>query len=156
MFEDSTHAYLADLDRASLVDDSAKVFLKKCESPPHRPKSEGFCFTDVYLGDNFQDATRPRSANFYASFPYPFNLADADEARNGSTLSEYREKLAIFTESFYFENEGFFTLKMASIVLALRRVETGEIIFELGKGGDGRGWGKFRSSRRLELTIAQR
>ena len=52
---------MAGLDRASLVDDSEKVPLKKCD--PRKPKSEGFCFTDVYMEDNFQEATRPRSAN---------------------------------------------------------------------------------------------
>ena len=60
-FEDSIQAYLVELDRSALVEDLAKVFLKKCDSP--KPKSGGYCFTDVYVGDNFQEMTRSRSAN---------------------------------------------------------------------------------------------
>ena len=52
-------------------------------------------------------------------------------------------EFALSTESFYFENDGFFAPMMESVVLALIRVETGGIIFDLWKGGDGKGMGKI-------------
>ena len=85
----------------------------------------------MYLSDDFYEEPMSRGANCYAAFPYPFHAKGAVSARSGMMLAEYREKLALFTEPFYFRNEGFFTIKMASIVLALRGVETGKIIFEI-------------------------
>ena len=41
----------------------------------------------------------------------------------------------------YRDNESFFRRKLALTVLALRVVETGEILFGLGIGDDGKGMG---------------
>ena len=86
-FADDTQDYLAELGRPALVEGLAKVFLKKCGSP--KPKSEVKLSSDVYLEDNFQVRTMSRSANCYASFPYPFNATEEDAARRGIALETY-------------------------------------------------------------------
>ena len=61
----------------------------------------------MYLSDDFYEEPMSRGANCYAAFSYPFHAKCAVSARSGMTLAEYREKLALFTDSFYFRNEGF-------------------------------------------------
>ena len=45
-----------------------------------------------------------RGANCYAAFPYSFRAKGAVSASSGMTLAEYRGKLALFTDPFYFRN----------------------------------------------------
>ena len=54
-------------------------------------------------------------------------MAEEEAARGGATHATYRGELAPFTESYYFENGGFFALKMAAVLSALIRVEDGEL-----------------------------
>ena len=52
--------------------------------------------------------------------------------------------MALFPHELYYANEGFPKLNLAMITLALRGVETGKILFEVGKGGgSGKGMGKL-------------
>lgn len=55
------------------------------------------------------------------------------------TVEEYVKRLKTFVSSFYFENGGLFTLKMVLFHLALKRIPTGKIVYEVGRGGDGKG-----------------
>lgn len=48
-------------------------------------------------------------------------------------------KLKNFISCFYFENEGVLTLKLALLHLALKRIPTRKMLFEVGSGGDGKG-----------------
>ena len=68
-----------------------------------------------------------------------FYARECDALKNGACLKEYRGQLNLFLHGLYRDNEEFFRLKLALTVLALRWVETGEILSELGKGDDGKG-----------------
>ena len=138
---DQVQAYSGDIDKSSAIADLAKYFLRICDTPI--PRSAGFCFSDVYLTDNFEEAPRPREADRYRGIPYPFHTSGHLSRVGGDVIDVYRRKLALFLESMYYGNEGFFQIKLASILLALRGVETGGIIFEIGRGDDGKGMEKI-------------
>ena len=42
-------------------------------------------------------------------------------------------------ESFYYGNQSLFKLKLALMKLAMKQVNTGKILFLIGRGGDGKG-----------------
>ena len=48
------------------------------------------------------------------------------------------EQLQTFVKSFYYDNESLFTLKLAMLHLAIKKIPTGKILFEVGGGGDGK------------------
>ena len=62
---------------------------------------------------------------------------------NGHDLKYYRGQMGLFLHGLYRGNEAFFRLELALTVLALRGVETGGVLFELGKGDDGKGRNTF-------------
>ena len=51
--------------------------------------------------------------------------------------------MALFLHVLYYANEGFFKLKLSMITLALRGAGAGKILFDVGKGGDGKGVAKL-------------
>ena len=57
---------------------------------------------------------------------------------NGASLKTYASQLHNFLEAFYFENEDLLILKLALFKLAIRKIPTGKMIFEIGNGGDGK------------------
>ena len=59
----------------------------------------------------------------------------------GCTLSfqEHIEKLQLFLDSFYFDNEELLELMLCMYQLALARIESGKMMFMVGNGGNGKG-----------------
>ena len=54
-------------------------------------------------------------------------------------VSNFRSRLRLFLESLYYKNEHAFQIKLCFLHAAFKRVCTSKMIFQIGKGGDGKG-----------------
>ena len=112
----------------------SKLFLTEWDTP--MPSSHGVCFDDVYLDDAWTEVPKSPEANCYLKINYKFHYElfhpDLD-------IKATREKLRIFIESVYYNNEHLFQLKLCFMHAAFLGKCTAKMIFEIGKGGDGKG-----------------
>ena len=115
----------------------SKLFLLQWESP--MPRSQGVCFTDIYLDCTWSIQEKRPSNNCYLSVPYPFHYESLVAADPKLDLSYYKNQLRLFLESLYFENEHVFQVKLCSLHAAFKKAPTAKMLFEVGKGGDGKG-----------------
>ena len=113
-----------------------RLYVKTCGTD--MPKNRGAMFDDVYLDDNWAAATPSREMNCYLRIPYSFHVREGDIV-GGRTVDQYRARLRSFVRSFYYNNGGLFSLKLAMLKCAFAGVKTGKMLFEVGGGGDGKG-----------------
>ena len=115
----------------------SKLFLEECDSA--MPVSRGFCFADVYLNDKWEVAEKRPSNDCYfkVDYPYFFETSFADDL--DPTICQSRSKLRTFLESLYYQNEHAFQIKLCFICAAFHRSCTGKMLFQIGRGGDGKG-----------------
>ncbi|CAE8688578.1 unnamed protein product, partial [Polarella glacialis] len=124
-------------DSEGLVTSLTKLFLIKCDTP--LPKSIGIFFIDIYVNEDWEEAPKGPDNNCYFQVQYSFHVSSEYTAQPGFRLADWRKKLNTFLKALYFQNEGGFLLKLAFLKLAFLRVCSGRMIFEIGKGGDGKG-----------------
>ena len=115
----------------------SKLFLQEWDTP--LPKSRGVCFTDIYLDPDWRQATKSPRNDCYNSVPYPFFYESLLSDRPDLNLENHKQQLRVFLESLYFANAHVFQLKLAFLHAAFQRACTSKMIFEVGKGGDGKG-----------------
>ena len=112
----------------------SKLFLTEWDTP--MPPSRGTCFDDVYLDDTWTEVPKSPQANCYLKIDYKFHYelfnADLD-------IVAIRETLRTFIESVYYGNQHLFQLKLCFMHAAFLSKCTAKMIFEIGKGGDGKG-----------------
>lgn len=122
---------------SSKVQALSKLFLQEWDSP--LPKSRGVCFQDVYLDVDWNIAAKSPANDCYMPLDYPFNMNSLKQKFPGIDVKEHRERLRLFIESLYFSNQHVFQLKLCFLHAAFKKVCTSKMIFEIGKGGDGKG-----------------
>ena len=118
-------------------DELSKSFIDYCETK--MPASQGIMFEDVYIDDSWNISPKDPENNCYFRLPYKYNITQDDITLPAMTLKDYARKLNTFIQSFYYKNDGYFTLKLAMLHMAFRGLNSGKIIFEVGNGGDGKG-----------------
>ena len=123
-----------DNDRAHSI---SKLSLVHWDTP--LPRSQGVCFTDVYLHGDWSVCPKNPSNNCY-SVPYPYQYESLAASDNGLDIVRYKNQLRLFLESlYYFQNEHVFQIKLSSLHAAVQKVSTSKMLIEIGKGGDGKG-----------------
>ena len=111
----------------------SKLFLTEWDT--QLPKSSGVCFSDVYMDASWKEKPKSPANDCYMSVPYPFFYESSDPAQ----LERHKAKLRLFLQSLYYKNEHVFEVKLAALHCAFQKVCTSKILFEIGKGGDGKG-----------------
>ena len=115
----------------------SKLFLVEWETP--LPRSRGVCFQDVYLDIEWAVQPKSPSNDCYMFVRYPFFYEVLADDASQLDIDSFKEKLRLFLESLYFANEHVFQIKLAFLHAAFKKVCTSKMIFEIGKGGDGKG-----------------
>ena len=95
----------------------SKLFLSEWDTP--MPRSKGICFDDVYLNEVWEITPKSPETNCYFKLDYNY----------------YYE----FLQSVYYKNDHLFQLKLAFMHAAFLGKCTAKMIFEIGRGGDGKG-----------------
>ena len=93
--------------------------INSCSTP--LPRSRGIQMKDVYLNTNFQPAPKSRSNDCYVYINYKLNLTDEDFQNAAFSEAEYAEHLEDFLDSFYYQNNHLFQLKLAMMKLSLQK-----------------------------------
>jgi len=124
-------------DTARGVNEVTKLFLLTCETPmpPHR----GVAFLDCYLDEAGEEAPRSRSNDCYFKVPFKLHATEGDVTKPGWDIAKYDRELDVWLQSMYYDSGPFFTVKLISYKLAFKGMATGKMIFEVGRGGDGKG-----------------
>ena len=115
----------------------SRLFLQDCETP--MPKSQGICFDDIYLTPTWDVRPKSEARDCYVRFDYPYfyeNIVMSDSTINVDT---FKEKLRLFITSLYYKNEYAFQAKLCFRCAAFQGVCTGKMLFQIGRGGDGKG-----------------
>ena len=121
----------------SLSKPLSKLFLVEWDTP--LPRSKGVCFLDVFLDENWEIAPKSRDRNCSLKLNYHF-LHEQAAARDPSIdMEDYRRRLRSFLESLYYESAHGFEIKLCFLHAAFKRVCTSKMIFQIGRGGDGKG-----------------
>lgn len=115
----------------------SKLFLLEWDTP--LPKSKGVCFEDVYPDDDWNIQPKSPTNDCYMSVPYPFFYETLIEKNPDLDTISFKTKLRLFLESLYYANEHVFEVKLCFLHAAFKKVCTSKMIFEVGKGGDGKG-----------------
>lgn len=115
----------------------SKLFLQEWDTP--LPKSQGVFFQDIYLDSNWHQAEKSPLNDCYMAVPYPFYYESLLASRPDIDVKDYKVQLRRFLESLYYKNEHVFQLKLCFLHAAFHKVCTSKMIFEVGKGGDGKG-----------------
>ena len=115
----------------------AKLFLKEWDSPT--PTSKGVCFPDLYLNEHWDPAPKSPANDCSLMLDYPFYYEQAIHEDSKVSLQDFRERLRIFLQSLYYENEPGFQIKLYFMHAAFQKAATGKMIFQVGHGGDGKG-----------------
>lgn len=123
-----------DADRARYL---SKIFLKEWDTP--LPKSKGVCFRDVYLDNQWKVVPKDPSHDCYMKVDYPFYAQSLLSEETELDLEDFRQRLRLFLQSLYYNNEAVFEVKLAFLHCAFRKVCTSKMLFEIGHGGDGKG-----------------
>ena len=110
-------------DHPFYTDELTKLFQKPCQT--EFPVSQGVCFEDLYLDDEWN--VRPNSPlnNCCLQTPYVVNVTEEDVTIKSLTLHDHCKRLHRFIEPFYYDNEALLTLKLAMMHMAIRRLSTG-------------------------------
>ena len=114
----------------------SKLFLMHWDTP--LPRSRGVCFADVYLDPDWVVCAKSPTNNCYYSVPYPYHYENMAATEN-IDIAHYKKQLRLFLESLYYQNEHVFQIKLASMHAAFKKAPTCKMLFEIGKGGDGKG-----------------
>ncbi|CAE7706700.1 unnamed protein product [Symbiodinium sp. CCMP2592] len=114
-----------------------KLFLLEWDTP--MPRSTGVCFTDVYLDENWDVAPKARDRNCYLKLNYRYLYEHVIAQNPNIDVNNFRIRLRLFLESLYYKNEHGFQIKLCFLHAAFKRVCTSKMIFQIGKGGDGKG-----------------
>ncbi|CAE7791620.1 unnamed protein product [Symbiodinium sp. CCMP2592] len=115
----------------------SRLFLQDCETP--MPKSQGICFDDIHLTPTWDIHPKSEACDCYVRFDYPYfyeNMVMSDSTINVDT---FKEKLRLFITSLYYKNEHAFQVKLCFLCAAFQDVCTGKMLFQIGRGGDGKG-----------------
>ncbi|CAE7726165.1 unnamed protein product [Symbiodinium sp. CCMP2592] len=115
----------------------SKLFLVEWDAP--LPRSKGVCFLDVFLDENWEIAPKSRDHNCYLKLNYHFLYEQVVAQDPSIDVEDYRRRLRSFLESLYYENAHAFEIKLCFLHAAFKRVCTSKMIFQIGKGGDGKG-----------------
>ena len=124
-------------DDCSTISPLSKLFLVEWDTA--MPRSEGVCFSDVYLNATWQMATKSPDNNCYLRIGYPYFYEKTLQSYPGVSIQDFRNVLRTFLESVYFENEHALQLKLCFMKAAFAQVCTSRILFLVGKGGSGKG-----------------
>ena len=119
------------------VQSLSKLFLLEWDTP--LPKSQGVCFRDVYLDADWKPASKSPSNDCYMHVDYAFYIENLLQEYPNINLQQHQEGLRLFLESLYFQNEHIFQVKLCFLHAAFKKACTSKMIFEIGKGGDGKG-----------------
>ena len=87
----------------SLSENIHKLFLKEWETS--MPKSRCVCFPDVYLDDNFTQASKSPDKNCYLMLDYPYFYENQVQSDAGISLMEFRRRLRLLIKSVYYQQE---------------------------------------------------
>jgi hypothetical protein len=99
------------LSRSGATKDVNLSFLKSCNTS--KPRSKGVCFVDTYLDENWQEKQSRRENDCYCKVNYKLRLTDLDYLNGSGTRQTYRDTLDRFLRGMYFDNEPWFTCKLA-------------------------------------------
>lgn len=119
------------------ADSLSKLFLQEWETP--LPKNNGVCFRDVYLNTDWIEAAKKPENDCYIRVDYPFYYESLLEEKPLYDLEGHKAQLRLVLESLYYDNEFAFEVKLCAFHAAFQKVCTSKIIFEVGRGGDGKG-----------------
>ena len=115
----------------------SKLFLVEWDSP--MPKSNGVCFDDVYVTDQWELQPKGPHRNCYLKLNYDFLYEKAMHKYPNLDIREMKRALRLFIESVYYDNQPAYQIKLCFMHAAFRRVCTSKMLFQIGKGGDGKG-----------------
>ena len=103
------------------------------------PKSNGVCFEDVYVTDQWELQPKGPHRNCYLKLNYDFLYEKAMHKYPNFDIRETKRALRLFIESVYYDNQPAYQIKLCFMHAAFRRVCTSKMLFQIGKGGDGKG-----------------
>ncbi|CAK0838509.1 unnamed protein product [Prorocentrum cordatum] len=133
---DTMCTFKAAMDRGATRTPLTVLFLKTCDTP--KPRSQGVTFTDCYLDSNW-DLASPRPENdCYMRAPYQLFWSEDETKAAGIDVAKWDEQLPVFLKGLYYKNEAVFQLELASLKLAFLRVNSANMNFKIGHGGDGK------------------
>ncbi|CAE6915818.1 unnamed protein product [Symbiodinium sp. CCMP2592] len=124
-------------DDCSTITPLSKLFLVEWDTA--LPRSQGVCFSDVYLNAKWQVSTKSPANDCYLRIGYPYFYEKTLQNHPGISIQEFRNVLRTFLESVYFDNEHALQLKLCFMKAAFAQVCTSRILFLVGKGGSGKG-----------------
>ena len=122
---------------SSKVASLSKLFLMEWDSP--MPPSKGVCFRDIYLDDDWSIAPKCPGNDCYLQLDYEFFAENLLKRMPGLDIESFQERLRLFLISLYYKNEHSFQVKLCFLHAAFKKVCTSKILFEIGKGGSGKG-----------------
>ena len=122
-------------DKQQVVSHLTQYFNECCQT--EMPPSKVIMFQDVYLDEKYKISAPSRDNNCYTAVNYKLNICKEDEL-SYLTFKDHAQKLQDFIESFYFQNDGYFEWKLTLMKLASKQIPIDKVIFEVGKGGDGK------------------
>ena len=73
------------------MDNLTKAFIHTAETP--MPQSQGINFTDIYLDNEFNIATRSPNNNNYVRVPHAYRISSADFENRELNLQKHLEKI---------------------------------------------------------------
>ena len=91
------------------------------------------------MNNQFEIKERSPLNNCYVIVAHNFNILEEHFENSEHSFQEYWEKFRNFSQSFYFMNEALMQIHLSLLLLALRNIPSGKILFLLGHGGDGKG-----------------
>ena len=91
------------------------------------------------IGKNQIHVLRATAICVLDNYPCPLCTESLLENHPDLNIEEHRSRLRLFLESLYFDNEAVFQLKLCFLHAAFKKACTGKMMFEVGKGGDGKG-----------------
>ena len=115
----------------------SRLFLQDCDMP--MPKSQGICFSDIYLTSNWEIRSKHEAQDCYVRFDYPYFYENTLAGDPSINLPMLKERLRLFLTSLYYKNEDAFQAKLCFLCAAFQGVCTGKMLFQVGRGGDGKG-----------------
>ena len=103
------------------------------------PCSKGICFDDVYLNAVWQITPKSPETNCYFKLDYNYYYENVLAISPDLDLRSIQTKLRTFRQSVYYQNGHLFQPKLAVVHAACLGKCTAKMIFEIGRGGDGKG-----------------